>query len=209
MNTIELFEHDKTFLPAVIAGMDEAGRGPLAGPVVAACVIMPLKTPIDGIYDSKKVSEKNRERLYAEIVRSAVAYGVGIVDNREIDRINILNATKEAMRMAYREMKLTPSVLLVDAVTGLDLPCTCKAIIKGDAKSYNIAAASILAKVTRDRLMREYASEFPAYNFAKNKGYGTGEHITALMKEGSCVLHRKTFIKNFVQNTDNKEEFGG
>lgn len=197
MNTEMIFGHDKALLPELVAGMDEAGRGPLAGPVVAACVIMPLDSAIDGIDDSKKLSEKKRERLYESIVNSAVAYGVGIVDNRTIDEINILNATKEAMRKAYAEMKTAPTLLLVDAVTGLDLPCKTLSIIKGDAKSYNIAAASIIAKVTRDRMMREYGEKFPEYNFAKNKGYVTAEHIEALVRVGSSELHRKSFIGNF------------
>ncbi len=196
-DTKKIFEHDKAFLPQMVAGMDEAGRGPLAGPVVAACVIMPLDFPIDGIYDSKKVSEKNREALYEKIIRAATAYGVGIVDNSVIDEINILNATKKAMREAFRSMKLAPTLLLVDAVKGLELPCETKAIVKGDATSYNIAAASIIAKVTRDRIMRNYDGEYPAYKFAKNKGYGTAEHIAALEVAGSCPLHRATFVKNF------------
>ncbi len=198
MNTEVIFAHDKAFLPKMVAGMDEAGRGPLAGPVVAACVIMPLDACIEGIDDSKKLSEKKREVLYEQIIRAAIAYGVGIADNARIDKINILNATKEAMRSAYAAMGMQPSVLLVDAVTGLHLPCDCQSIIKGDAKSYNIAAASIIAKVTRDRMMREYATDYPAYNFSKNKGYGTGEHIAALRAAGSCPLHRTSFIRNFV-----------
>lgn len=198
MNTKAIFDYDKSFLPKMVAGMDEAGRGPLAGPVVAACVIMPLGDMIEGIDDSKKLSEKNREELYEKIVGNAVAYGVGIVNNDIIDRINILNATKEAMRTAYKNMKFVPSVLLVDAVKGLGLECECRSIIKGDATSYNIASASIIAKVTRDRIMREYSDKYPEYLFYKNKGYGTREHINALLKNGRCELHRKTFIGNFL-----------
>lgn len=197
-DTQRIFTYDKQFLPAVTAGMDEAGRGPLAGPVVAACVIMPLDKMIDGIYDSKKVSEKKRERLYEEIVRAATAYGVGIVPNEEIDRINILNATKEAMRQAYGQMGRSPDLLLVDAVTGLDLPCEIKSIVKGDATSYSIAAASIVAKVTRDRLMRAYDAQYPVYGFAKHKGYGTAAHAAALRAAGACPLHRRTFISRIV-----------
>jgi len=204
-DTNKIFEYDRALLPAMIAGMDEAGRGPLAGPVVAACVIMPLDSPIDGIFDSKKVGEKNREELYEKIVRVAISYGVGIADNYVIDEINILNATKKAMREAFNAMKLVPTLLLVDAVKGLELSCETRAIIKGDAKSYNIAAASIIAKVTRDRIMRGYDAEYPAYKFAKNKGYGTAEHIAALEAEGSCPLHRATFIKNFSMPTVEKE----
>ncbi|MCI8412732.1 MAG: ribonuclease HII [Clostridia bacterium] len=213
MRTEQLFAYDKAINGSLVAGMDEAGRGPLAGPVVAACVIMPLHCCINGIDDSKKISEQKREKLYEEIIRSAVAYGVGIVENDEIDAINILNATKKAMRSAYEQMRVTPSVLLIDAVKELGLPCSCRAIIKGDATSYNIAAASIIAKVTRDRLMRAYAEQYPAYNFAKNKGYGTGEHIAALIKVGKCPLHRNTFIGNFVadetpESAENQEKTG-
>lgn len=197
-DTLGIFAYDTSLLPAVVAGMDEAGRGPLAGPVVAACVVMPLDAPVNGIYDSKKVSEKNREKLYEIIIRTATAYGVGIVDNERIDAVNILNATREAMRRAYENMHYTPQLLLVDAVTGLDLPIHTRSIVKGDATSYNIAAASIVAKVTRDRMMRAYAAQYPAYGFAKNKGYGTAAHIAALQAVGKCPLHRNSFIGHFV-----------
>ncbi|MDE6399091.1 MAG: ribonuclease HII [Clostridiales bacterium] len=200
-DTLRLFDYDRAFFPDVVAGMDEAGRGPLAGPVVAACVVMPLDTPISGIYDSKKVSEKNRERLYEEIIRTATAYGVGVVDNKRIDAVNILNATREAMRQAYESMRLAPHLLLVDAVTNLDLRVPTRAIVKGDATSYNIAAASIVAKVTRDRMMRAYNAQYPAYGFVKNKGYGTSTHIAALQTVGKCPLHRNTFIGRFVKET--------
>lgn len=198
IDTERIFAYDRAFLPAVIAGTDEAGRGPLAGPVVAACVVMPLHTRIDGINDSKKVSKKKRERLYDSILSEAIAYGVGIVDNERIDAVNILQATKQAMVQAYKNMEYTPQVLLADAVTGLDVPVPVRSIVKGDATSYNIAAASIVAKVTRDRMMREWDKEYPAYGFAKNKGYGTAAHIEALRTYGPCPIHRKTFIKNFV-----------
>lgn len=198
-DTQRIFAHDRSFLPTVVAGMDEAGRGPLAGPVVAACVIMPLNECIEGINDSKKVSEKKRERLYEEIVRRAIAYGVGMADNEEIDRINILNATKEAMRRAYENMRRVPDILLIDAVD-LALSCPTKAIVKGDALSYNIAAASIVAKVTRDRIMRAYDMQYPAYGFAKNKGYGTAVHIAALQTVGPCPIHRESFIGKFVDD---------
>lgn len=197
-DTQRIFSYDISLLPATVAGMDEAGRGPLAGPVVTACVVMPLDTPIDGIYDSKKVPEKKRERLYEIILQTAEAYGIGIVDREEIDRINILNATKKAMRAAFANMRFTPNVLLVDAVKGLELPVETRSLIKGDATSYNIAAASIVAKVTRDRMMRAFDAEYPAYGFAQNKGYGTARHIAALRANGCCPLHRRTFIKNFV-----------
>lgn len=196
-DTLRIFEYDRAFSLKKVAGMDEAGRGPLAGPVVAACVIMPLDKHIDGIYDSKKVGEKKRECLYEKIVATAIAYGIGIVDNVQIDKINILNATKQAMRSAYTQMGIAPDILLVDAVTGLNIACESKAIIKGDATSYNIAAASIVAKVTRDRMMREYDKQYPQYGFAKNKGYGTKIHTDALRSIGYCPLHRKSFIGNF------------
>ena len=197
-DTGRIFTYDTSFLPTVIAGMDEAGRGPLAGPVVAACVVMPLQTPIDGINDSKKVSEKKREKLYEIIVSGAIAYGVGVVDNERIDTVNILQATKQVMEEAYKNMAYTPQMLLVDAVTGLRVPVPVRSIVKGDATSYHIAAASIVAKVTRDRMMRRWEEEYPMYGFAKNKGYGTAAHIEALRSYGPCPIHRKTFIKNFI-----------
>lgn len=195
ISTSEIFKFDKEF-NCLLGGMDEAGRGPLAGPVVCACCIMPLDSMIDGVNDSKKVSEKNREELYELIVGKAIAYGVGIVDHDEIDRINILEATKLGMRKAFSAMKAKPDLLLIDAVK-LDLPVKTLSLVKGDAKSYNIAAASIIAKVTRDRLMRSYDKEYPLYGFAKNKGYGTKEHIEALKQNGSCPIHRHSFIGNF------------
>ena len=195
--TEKLFEHDKQFDCGVIAGIDEAGRGPLAGPVVCACCIMPLDEMIDGINDSKKVSEKRREALYEEIIAKAISYCVVVIDEQIIDEINILNATKKGMSDCLIGMQVKPDLVLVDAVT---LPCDCNqlALIKGDAKSYNIAAASILAKVTRDRIMREYDKQYPEYGFAKHKGYGTKAHIEAIKTCGATKLHRKTFIKNFV-----------
>jgi len=180
-----------------IAGIDEAGRGPLAGPVVAACCMMPMDEMIDKINDSKKVSEKTREKLY-EIIINKANFGVGIVSAETIDKINILQATKLAMRNSFEPLTLKPDIILIDAV-GLDLPCATQSIIKGDAKSYNIAAASIIAKVTRDRIMRELDEKYPMYGFARNKGYGTAEHIAALKKYGPCPEHRRTFIKNFVE----------
>lgn len=179
---------------ALVAGMDEAGRGPLAGPVVAACVIMPLDDPIEGVNDSKKLTEARREKLYPLILDRALAVGVGRVDRAEIDRINILNATKKAMRQAYAAMEITPGLLLVDAVEGLELPVETQPIIRGDGTSYNIAAASIIAKVTRDRLMAEMETSYPGYGFARHKGYGTAEHIEAIRLLGPCPEHRATFI---------------
>lgn len=181
-----------------ICGIDEAGRGPLAGPVVIAAVIMPKDSMIEGVNDSKKVSEKKRENLYEQITNEAIAYGVGIIDQKEIDRINILNATKEGLTKSLKELKVKPQRILVDALTNIDtlgIPYT--SIIKGDAKSYSIAAASIIAKVTRDRIMRQWDEIYPQYGFEKHKGYGTKIHIDAIKKNGICPLHRVTFVKNF------------
>lgn len=196
MTTRELFEYDARF-EGVLAGVDEAGRGPLAGPVVCACCVMG-DCFIDGINDSKKLSEKKRELLYEEIVKSAVCYGVGIVDEKTIDNINILKATKLCMENAINSISTMPDTVLIDAVTGLAIPYKQRPIIKGDATSYAIAAASIIAKVTRDRIMRDYAVKYPEYGFDKHKGYGTREHIAALLKYGPCDIHRRTFIGNFV-----------
>ena len=183
-----------------IAGMDEAGRGPLAGPVCCASVIMPLDNDkiIEGINDSKKLSEKARESLYTKIINTAIAYKIVFVDEKTIDGINILNATKQGMKDCINSLSIKPDIMLVDAVKGLDTDVPCVSIIKGDAKSYSIAAASILAKVSRDRLMCELDKKYPNYNFAKHKGYGTKEHITALKTYGKCEIHRNSFIKNFM-----------
>lgn len=183
----------------LIAGMDEAGRGPLAGPVVAAAVIMPLDDIIEGVDDSKKVSEKKREMLYDKIIEKAIAYKICLADEKVIDEINILNATKKAMTECVEGLSVRPDIVLVDAVK-LALEVPTKAIIKGDALSYSIAAASILAKVYRDRLMREYDMIYPAYGFAKHKGYGTKEHIDALCSVGPSPIHRRSFITHFVDN---------
>ena len=192
-----------------IAGIDEAGRGPLAGPVVVACVIMPQDSMIEGVNDSKKVSEKKREKLYDVILEESIAFGVGIISQEEIDRINILNATKEGLTIAIKEMEKNlqerkrtiqkPDIILVDALTKIDTDhIPYKSIIKGDAKSYSIAAASIIAKVTRDRIMRQWDEVYPMYGFAKNKGYGTAAHIQAIKEYGLCPLHRRSFVKNIV-----------
>ena len=183
---------------AYIAGLDEAGRGPLAGPVVAAAVILPKDIFLPFLNDSKKVTEKRRDVLFDEIKQNAIAYGIGIASNTLIDEINILQATYEAMREAINSLSTCPDILLVDAVhiTGIDIRQV--GIVKGDAKSVNIAAASILAKVTRDRLMAEYDKIYPEYGFASNKGYGTATHIAALKEYGPCEIHRKSFIGNFV-----------
>ena len=179
----------------LIAGIDEAGRGPLAGPVVCACVIMEPDYKNEKINDSKKLSAKIREKLFAEIIHNSVSYGVGIIDNKVIDDINILNATKKGMYTACEKLKTQPDIVLIDAVK-LNLKMPSEAIIGGDALSFNIAAASIIAKVTRDRIMEDYDKDYPQYLFAKNKGYGTKEHIERLREYGATKIHRKTFLKN-------------
>lgn len=184
----------------LIAGIDEAGRGPLAGPVVVGIAIMPENSMIEGVNDSKKVSEKKREKLYDLITQEAIAWNVGIADQNEIDEINILNATKLALTRAIDGLKIKPDLILVDALTNINtLGIPYKSIIKGDAKEYSIAAASILAKVTRDRMMREYDEIYPQYGFSGHKGYGTEKHIAAIKEYGPCILHRKSFIKNFIK----------
>lgn len=181
-----------------VCGIDEVGRGPLAGPVVAAAVILPKNCQILYLNDSKKLSEKKREELYDVIMKEAVAVGIGMVSQARIDEINILQATYEAMREALSKLSVMPSVLLNDAVTIPEVTIPQVPIIKGDAKSVSIAAASIIAKVTRDRLMVEYDEMLPGYGFAKNKGYGTAEHIAALKENGATLIHRKTFITKIV-----------
>lgn len=181
-----------------VAGVDEVGRGPLAGPVAAAVVILKKDDLIEGINDSKKLSAQKREELYKVITERAVSYAVGIVSPAEIDEINILQATYKAMREALGKLSVKPDHLLADAVTIplIDVPQT--AIIKGDAKSISIGAASIVAKVTRDKMMEEYDKIYPGYGFAQNKGYGSAEHIKAIKEKGICPIHRKTFVKNFI-----------
>ncbi len=179
-----------------ICGIDEVGRGPLAGPVVAGAVILPKDCDILYINDSKKLSEIVRERLYDEIISSAISYGIGSIPPNKIDEINILQATFEAMRQAVNNLKVRPEALLIDAVTIPNIPIHQIPIVKGDAKSYSIAAASILAKVTRDRLMVAYDKVFPGYGFADNKGYGSKQHLDALKKLGPTPIHRMSFIKN-------------
>ena len=181
-----------------IGGIDEVGRGPLAGPVVTACVILPKDCDILYINDSKKLSASKRDELYEEIMAKALSVSIGVVSEARIDEINILQATYEAMRQAILECKVQPQLLLNDAVTipGVTIPQV--PIIKGDAKSISIGAASIIAKVTRDRMMVEYEDIYPEYHFASNKGYGSQEHIEALRKYGPCPIHRRSFIGNFV-----------
>ena len=189
--------HEKGF--KYICGIDEAGRGPLAGPVVVASVIMPEDSMIEGVNDSKKVSEKKRELLYDQILEEAVSYGVAIIGQDEIDNINILNATKKGLTMSLKELTVKPDLILVDALEHIDtLGIPYEAIIKGDAKAYSISAASIIAKVTRDRIMREWAEVYPEYGFEVHKGYGTAKHISAIKEHGICQIHRKTFTKNFI-----------
>ena len=191
-------EYEDTYAACTyICGIDEAGRGPLAGPVVAAAAVLQKDCQILYLNDSKKLSEKKRDLLFDEIKEKAVTYGVGIVSPQVIDEINILQATYEAMRQAISQLKVTPEILLNDAVTIPGVDIMQVPIIKGDAKSVSIAAASILAKVTRDRMMAEYDQIYPEYGFAKHKGYGTAAHIAALKEYGPCPIHRRTFIKNF------------
>lgn len=182
-----------------ICGIDEVGRGPLAGPVVACAVILPKDCDILYLNDSKKLTAKKREELYDEIMEKAIAVGLGMASPARIDEINILQATYEAMREAISKLSVTPSLLLNDAVTIPEITIQQVPIIKGDAKSASIAAASIVAKVTRDRLMVEYDSILPGYGFASNKGYGSADHIDALKQLGPTPIHRNSFIKNFVQ----------
>ena len=193
-----LMEFDRRYMQPgiVIAGMDEVGRGPLAGNVVTACVVMPEDPPILWIDDSKKLSETRREKVFAEIMDHALYVGIGEVTPEEIDRINILEATKKAMREAAS--RVPAEVFLIDAVTGLGLNGKEISVIKGDASSYSIAAASIIAKVTRDRQMIEMDRIYPEYGFARNKGYGTKEHIEALKRIGPCPIHRRSFIGHFI-----------
>ena len=200
LNMLKQYENDlRNKGYKYICGIDEAGRGPLAGPVVVASVIMPAKSIIEGVNDSKKVSEKKREKLYDLILEEAISYGVGIIGQDEIDEINILNATKKGLTMSLQELTQKPDLIIVDALTHIDtLGIPYESIIKGDAKCYSISAASIIAKVTRDRIMREWDKVYPQYGFAQHKGYGTSAHINAIKEFGPCPLHRKSFIKNFV-----------
>ena len=197
-----MFDYENKYLSLgkkYIAGIDEAGRGPLAGPVATAIVIMPLgkEDIIDKVNDSKKLTEKMREKLYEEIINKAISYHIELVDEQTIDTINILNATKLGMLTCIENISIKPDIVLIDAVK-LDTECETESIIKGDALSYSIACASILAKVTRDRYMLKLDEEYPQYNFKKHKGYGTKEHIENLKKYGKSPVHRESFIKSFV-----------
>ncbi|HOQ36724.1 MAG TPA: ribonuclease HII [Acetivibrio sp.] len=182
----------------IIAGIDEAGRGPLAGPVVAAAVILRRGSFIEGLNDSKKLTPQKRDKLYDIIMKNALSVGVGIVDEKIIDEINILNATKVAMKQAIEKLIINPDILLTDAVKLPEVKIPQISIVKGDAKSVSIAAASVIAKVTRDRFIEKMDSEYPQYGFSKHKGYGTKEHIEAIKKYGICPIHRVSFTKNFV-----------
>ena len=206
MQTMKVYERDlRAAGKRCIAGVDEVGRGPLAGPVVAACVVLPEDFDVLGVDDSKKLSEKKREQLYDAILSEALAYGIGMQDNASIDEINILEATKEAMRCAIieAEQRLREKTgcgidhILIDALTLREIAIPQTGIIKGDSASLSIAAASILAKVTRDRMMVEYDSIYPGYAFAKNKGYGTKAHYEGLQAQGMTPIHRRSFLKNF------------
>ena len=186
-----------------ICGIDEAGRGPLAGPVVVGAAVMPRDSKLEWVNDSKKVTEKRREILYDRITEEALAWGVGIISEKEIDELNILNATKKGLHLALGEviekLKQKPDIVIVDALREIDtFEIPYQSIIKGDATCYSISCASILATVTRDRIMREWNEVYPMYDFEKNKGYGTAEHIKALKQYGPCPIHRRTFIKHFV-----------
>ena len=206
LQTMQVYERDlRAAGKRCIAGVDEVGRGPLAGPVVAACVVLPEDFDVLGVDDSKKLSEKKREQLYDAILSEALAYGIGMQDNANIDEINILEATKEAMRCAIieAEQRLREKTgcgidhILIDALTLREIAIPQTGIIKGDSASLSIAAASILAKVTRDRMMVEYDSIYPGYAFAKNKGYGTKAHYEGLQAQGMTPIHRRSFLKNF------------
>ena len=201
-DTFTMLEYEHEYLnkgKKLIAGIDEVGRGPLAGPVCVACCIMPLNDEdiIQGVNDSKKLSEKKREELFDKIVEKAISYKIEWLDEKAIDEYNILNATKMCMKKSIEEIEIKPEIVLIDAVK-IDTSVEIVPIIKGDAKSYSIACASILAKVSRDRLMVEMDEKYPEYGFASNKGYGSKMHIDALKKIGPCPIHRKSFIKNFI-----------
>ena len=189
-----------------ICGIDEAGRGPLAGPVCAAAVILPKDKIIEGINDSKKISEKRREKIFEDILKEAVSVGIGWASVEEIEEINILNAAMLAMKRAVDNMKVKPDFVYIDGNTTPPLGIDCEAVTGGDAKIMSVAAASIVAKVSRDRLMREYAEEYPDYGFEKHKGYGTKAHTAAILEYGACPLHRPSFLKKLYAKNGKKDE---
>ena len=200
MDKIDLWEIEREYAAngySVICGVDEAGRGPLAGPVCAAAVILPANLEIPGLNDSKKLTDKKRRELYDLIIEQAVAYGIALVSEKEIDEINILQATFLAMENAVAQLSVKPDLILVDGNREPNIPVDLKTVIKGDSRSASIAAASILAKVTRDRLMEELDETYPAYGFAVHKGYGTKRHYEALREYGPSPIHRMTFLKKF------------
>ena len=204
IDTNKIFEHDKAFLSKgvkYIAGIDEVGRGPLAGPVVTACVIMPYDKMLEGVFDSKKVTKKNRERLFEEIKNTAISYSINVQNQDVIDEINILNATKLSMKESFSKLEVIPDILFVDAVK-LNICNNEMAIIKGDATSYAIACASILAKVYRDRLMAEYSKQYPEYDFENNVGYGTKKHIEAIKEIGITRIHRLSFLSKIIGESE-------
>ena len=191
-----LYEHEAAREGfACICGVDEAGRGPLAGPVCAAAVILPPDIQIEGLNDSKKLTDKKRRALYDVITEQAVSYGIAFADEQEIDEINILQATFLAMRRAFEKLTVAPDIALIDGNRAPGLSCRERTVVHGDALSASIAAASILAKVTRDRLMEEYDAQYPQYGFAVHKGYGTQRHYAALREFGACPIHRQSFLR--------------
>ena len=199
----DLYTYEKELIDKgikLIGGIDEVGRGPLVGPVVAACVILPLNYKLEGLTDSKKLSEKKREKFFEILQKDAISIGVGIIDEKKIDEVNIYEATKLAMTEAFNKMKVKPEHVLIDAMP-LDLSVPTTSIIKGDAKSLTIAAASVIAKVTRDHMMDELHEKYPYYNFKKNKGYPTKEHVEAIQKYGIIKEHRKTYgpVKDYIE----------
>ena len=206
----DLYIYERDLLKSgikLIGGIDEVGRGPLVGPVVAACVILPINYKLEGLTDSKKLSEKKREKFYDILIHDAISYGIGIIDEEKIDEVNIYEATKLAMTSAINKCKIKPEYVLIDAMKlDIDIPST--SIIKGDAKSLSIAAASVIAKVTRDRMMIELDKKYPSYNFKKNKGYPTKEHVEAINKYGIIKEHRKTYgpVKEYIERNNNERK---
>jgi ribonuclease HII len=208
MNSLKKFDiNHLTHKTKLIAGTDEAGRGPLAGPVVAAAVTFDRKTFHPGINDSKKLSAKKRDELYGWILENCLSYAVGIIDHTEIDKINILQASLKAMKIAVEQLDASPQLVLIDGNKSFSSNIKTKTVVKGDAKSFSIAAASIIAKVTRDKIMKEVAKKYPEYEWQKNKGYPTQAHIKAVKKFGACPLHRKTFLKKIIFEEEQEKFF--